>query len=55
MVLIAYWYLEQHPDASREELRDALAGNFCRCTGYTKILDAVEAYRDRAPETIDVD
>jgi len=28
---------------TREEIRDALAGNLCRCTGYTKIYDAVEA------------
>jgi carbon-monoxide dehydrogenase small subunit len=46
MVLTAKWYLDGHPAASREELRAALAGNLCRCTGYTKILDAVEAYRD---------
>jgi aerobic carbon-monoxide dehydrogenase small subunit len=46
MLLTAKWYLDGHPAASREELRAALAGNLCRCTGYTKILDAVEAYRD---------
>ena len=46
MLLTSHWYLERHPDADREELRTALAGNLCRCTGYTKILDAVEAYRD---------
>jgi carbon-monoxide dehydrogenase small subunit len=46
MVVTAAWYLEQHPDPDREEIRGALAGNLCRCTGYTKILDAVEAYRD---------
>jgi carbon-monoxide dehydrogenase small subunit len=46
MILTAKWYLDRHPDADREELRRALAGNLCRCTGYTKILDAVEAYRD---------
>ena len=33
----------------REELRRALSGNLCRCTGYTKILDALEAYRDVEP------
>jgi len=46
MLLTAKWYLDGHPAASRDELRAALAGNLCRCTGYTKILDAVEAYRD---------
>jgi len=50
MILTAHWYLERHPDADREEIRAALAGNLCRCTGYTKILDAVEAYRDAAQE-----
>jgi carbon-monoxide dehydrogenase small subunit len=47
MILTAAWYVDGHPTAGREELRRALAGNLCRCTGYTKILDAVEAYRDR--------
>jgi carbon-monoxide dehydrogenase small subunit len=46
MILTSKWYLDRHPDADREELRHALAGNLCRCTGYTMILDAVEAYRD---------
>jgi aerobic carbon-monoxide dehydrogenase small subunit len=50
MILTAHWYLEHHPEAGREEIRAALAGNLCRCTGYTKILDAVEAYRDDAQE-----
>lgn len=44
MVLTAYAYLQEHPAATRDELRRALAGNLCRCTGYVKILDAVEAY-----------
>lgn len=34
--------LESRPSPSREEIREALAGNLCRCTGYTKILVAVE-------------
>lgn len=46
MVLTAHWFLETNPEADRDEIRAALAGNLCRCTGYTKILDAVEAYRD---------
>jgi carbon-monoxide dehydrogenase small subunit len=59
MLLTAKWYLDGHPAAGRDELRAALAGNLCRCTGYTKILDAVEAYRDAAagqhPEVSHVD
>ena len=34
--------LDKNPQPSREEIAEALAGNLCRCTGYTKILDAVE-------------
>jgi aerobic-type carbon monoxide dehydrogenase small subunit (CoxS/CutS family) len=44
MVLTALAFLECNPRADREAVREALAGNLCRCTGYTKILDAVEAY-----------
>jgi len=33
--------VERQPDASEAEIREALAGNLCRCTGYEKILDAV--------------
>ncbi len=53
MLLTAKWYLDGHPGATREELRAALAGNLCRCTGYTKILDAVEAYRDLEVSHVD--
>jgi len=44
MLLTAVAFLERHPRADREAIRRALAGNLCRCTGYGKILDAVEAY-----------
>jgi carbon-monoxide dehydrogenase small subunit len=33
--------LDRNPDPSDDELREALSGNLCRCTGYAKILDAV--------------
>jgi aerobic-type carbon monoxide dehydrogenase small subunit (CoxS/CutS family) len=35
-------FLREHPDAGEHELRDALAGNLCRCTGYLGIIEAVE-------------
>ncbi len=35
--------LEKNPNPSREQIQDALAGNFCRCTGYAKIFESVEA------------
>jgi carbon-monoxide dehydrogenase small subunit len=33
--------LERNPDPSEDEVREALSGNLCRCTGYAKIFDAV--------------
>jgi aerobic-type carbon monoxide dehydrogenase small subunit (CoxS/CutS family) len=35
-------FLREHPDAGEGELREALAGNLCRCTGYLAIIEAVE-------------
>ena len=43
MLLAAAELLEHNPAPSRGEIRDALSGNFCRCTGYHAIVDAVEA------------
>jgi carbon-monoxide dehydrogenase small subunit len=42
MVLASVHLLERNPAPSREEIREALAGNLCRCTGYAQILEAVE-------------
>jgi len=47
IVVTAAAFLERHPDPTREEIRDALAGNLCRCTGYHKIVGAVEDAADR--------
>jgi carbon-monoxide dehydrogenase small subunit len=44
MLLTAHALLAAEPRPSREEIRYQLLGNLCRCTGYTKILDAIEAY-----------
>jgi carbon-monoxide dehydrogenase small subunit len=44
MLLTALVFLERHPRPARDEIRRALEGNLCRCTGYAKIVDAIEAY-----------
>jgi carbon-monoxide dehydrogenase small subunit len=41
MVMAAKELLEVKPDASREEVREWMSGNFCRCTGYHAIVDAI--------------
>jgi len=35
--------LDQNPNPSRDQIREALSGNLCRCTGYQQIFEAVEA------------
>ncbi len=43
-MLVSLWaFLREHPRASRLEIREAIGGNLCRCTGYHKIVDAAEA------------
>ena len=51
ILMSAYALLARNAQPSRDEISHALSGNLCRCTGYTKILDAVElAARElRAP------
>ena len=43
MVLAATSLLAEHPSPSEAEIRTALEGNICRCTGYQNIVDAIEA------------
>ena len=50
MLLTAAELLERRPDADRAEIRRFLAGNYCRCTGYEAIVDAVEMARGRRGE-----
>ena len=42
VVMTAVPFLEEHPNANREKIKEGLSGNLCRCTGYKKIIDAVE-------------
>src|SRR6188472_3347902 len=55
MVMAATAALRTNPFADREEIKERLGGNICRCTGYQKIFDAVELARDvqngRVPAT----
>jgi aerobic-type carbon monoxide dehydrogenase small subunit (CoxS/CutS family) len=46
MILTAKALLDENPGATEEDIRDYLHGNICRCTGYVKIVEAVEAARD---------
>lgn len=46
LVVAAHDLVRRKPDASDAEIREALAGNLCRCTGYEKILDAVRMAAD---------
>ncbi|MGO9314277.1 MAG: (2Fe-2S)-binding protein [Syntrophobacteraceae bacterium] len=43
VVLAAVHLLDRNPDPTREQIREGLSGNLCRCSGYVKIVDAVEA------------
>jgi len=43
MIMSAKALLDENPNPTEEEIRHALAGNMCRCTGYVQILDAVKA------------
>ena len=48
LIVATHDLLERNPDPSDAEIREALAGNLCRCTGYEKILDAVRLAAKRA-------
>jgi carbon-monoxide dehydrogenase small subunit len=40
-------FLEENPDPSEQQIREAIAGNLCRCTGYQHIVDAVKLAAER--------
>ena len=47
MILAAKALLDENPSASEDEIKNYLSGNLCRCTGYVKIIDAVQAVQKK--------
>lgn len=46
MLMVAKALLDEKPKSTEQEVRAAIAGNFCRCTGYVKIVEAILAATD---------
>ena len=42
MLMTARWLLDHHPDPSAEEIREAISGQICRCTGYENIVRSIQ-------------
>lgn len=55
MIMRTKAFLDENPDPDRPEIRDALSDNLCRCTGYEKILDAVEDAAEQLQPAIAAD
>lgn len=57
MILRTKSFLDENPNPSNRDIKEALSGNLCRCTGYTKIIEAVETAADylngKEPKQID--
>lgn len=51
MLMTSYWLLQNRPNPSEEDIREGLSGNLCRCTGYVKIVEAVQYAAQKLSET----
>jgi len=47
MIMSTKALLDQNPDPTEEEIRDALVGNLCRCTGYVQIIESVKSAAEK--------
>jgi carbon-monoxide dehydrogenase small subunit len=50
MILSAKACLDENPSPSREEIRETISGNLCRCTGYVKIIEAIQSVAEEKIE-----
>jgi aerobic-type carbon monoxide dehydrogenase small subunit (CoxS/CutS family) len=50
MLMAAYGLLRQNPTPTDEEIKQAISGNLCRCTGYRNIVAAIRAAADAMAE-----
>jgi carbon-monoxide dehydrogenase small subunit len=50
MIMSAKALLDSNPDPTEAEIRESISGNFCRCTGYTKIIESISAAADLMKE-----
>ncbi len=47
MILITKALLDQNPNPTEDEIKEAIAGNLCRCTGYVKIIESIQSVAQR--------
>ena len=50
MIMTAVGFLEENPSPTRDEVRQAISGNICRCSGYVKVIDAIITAAQRMRE-----
>ncbi len=54
MILSAKALLDENPAAGEEEIKEAIAGNICRCTGYVQIIESIRSVSSQAREKVKV-
>ena len=56
MILSAKALLDENPNANEDEIKEAIAGNLCRCTGYVQIIDSIKSvsgfFRQEQPQVV---